>query len=301
MPVIKEQYSAIVTDTEDDKKRGRIKAKCVALTGSETTALPEWIDPTFDWGWFYVPDVGEAVEIEVVVQDDTAEGVPGQAFLEAPNYRWRNKRFHDPDGKQPRLPHDLFTSKNYGKRRGFATPLGHVFFFDDTEGDEQITLSWTNKAQDKFAYISFDKTGSALLSNQVGSMVHLDAENAETKIIDSNKNLIAMDANGARIIDFKGNIIDMKDGAISVLSQKAVVIQAATGCNIKSPKVMIDSGGDADQFLVRGDELKMWIDMTLKIWADTHVHPTAFGPSGPSIASLTAPPPTILSTDGKLK
>jgi hypothetical protein len=305
MSVKVERYNAVVTKNDDDKKRGRIKVKSAELTG-DPDAEVEWIEPVLDWGMFLVPDIGEEVEIEAIVEDDQNEDVPFQAFLDEPRIRWRGKRFESEEGKEPRPPHPLFTGTNYGKRRGFSTPLGHVLMFDDTEGAEQITMSWTNKAGDKFAYISFDKTGSALLSNQNGAMIHLDAENAATNIIDAQpggSNLISMDAAGVKVIDKFSNIIELKDGAIQILSQKGVVVQGGTGVNVKAPAIALDAGGDADVFMVRGDDLKMWIESVLKAWADTHVHPTTApgSPTGPAAVPLNPPPATILSTAGKVK
>jgi len=121
--------------------------RSLSLLGSDDVVLQDWIDPCFDWGWFYVPDVGEQIEIEVVSGSDRDE-VPGQAFLEAPNFRWRGKRFYDPerplDQGGPKTPINEAFKTNYGKRRGFATPGGHILIFDDTPGLETITLTWKN-------------------------------------------------------------------------------------------------------------------------------------------------------------
>jgi len=121
--------------------------RSLSLLGSDDVVLQDWIDPCFDWGFFYVPDVGEQIEIEVVSGSDRDE-VPGQAFLEAPDFRWRGKRFYDPerplDQGGPKTPINEAFKTNYGKRRGFATPAGHVLLFDDTPGQESIVLSWKN-------------------------------------------------------------------------------------------------------------------------------------------------------------
>jgi hypothetical protein len=292
MPVIKEQYPATVTSTEDDLKRGRIKVKCLGITGDENIEIPSWIDPCFDWGWFYVPDVDEQVEIECVVHDDTAEGAPGQAFLESPRYRWRGKRYQSDEGAAP--PHELMTATNYGKRRGFATPLGHVLMFDDTPGAEQITLSWTNKANDQFSFLSFDKDGGINLNNAFGASLFMDVPN-KTTTINNDKNLIVLSPVGVQIIDKFSNIVELKDGVVQVLAQKDLVVKAGANVTVEASKVNVKSGdiliGDgADSPFVRHTE---W-----KTWEEAHTHPTAFGPSGPPIAPTT---PTIASTTAKVK
>lgn len=247
-PVV-QSYPAIVTKIEETDKLGQIFVKCSALSGDADTEYPDPIDPCHDWGWFYIPDVGEEVEIEIIVADGFDEDVPGAASIDEQRPRWRGKRFASAEGEQPRPINPLFTDPNYGKRRGFATPKGHVLLFDDTDGQEKIQVYWTN-ADGDVSCITFLETG------------------------------------GIEVLDKAGNLVAL-DGAGQI--------------DVTAPKVNINSGGDADQFLVRGDELKTWIEGTLKVAFDTHVHPTAFGPSGPPPAPLTAPPSTILSTDGKLK
>lgn len=151
MPLVTERYEAVVSAIDGfegkDADRGVIEVICPALMGDHETPLPELCEPVHEWGWFYVPDVGEIVEIEVVASSDR-DGVFGEASLEALSPKWRSKRFHsdieleeDADGSVPRPIHDDFTATNYGKRRGFSTPWGHVFLFDDTEGDPRIYLT----------------------------------------------------------------------------------------------------------------------------------------------------------------
>src|SRR6185436_657282 len=144
MTTITETHIATVTAIQDPDKRGRIRVACVGLLGDETTEVPHWIEPALEWGWFVVPDVGEIVDIELVAHDSTDES-PGQSSINTPNMRWRGRHWggSKTDAARP-IPED-FTTKNYGKRRGFATPGGHILMFDDTEGGEKISLAWSNK------------------------------------------------------------------------------------------------------------------------------------------------------------
>ena len=142
-----ERHEAVVSTNEDPELRGRIKVLCPSLTGDEVTALPVWCEPVPSWGWFVVPDIGETVEIEVMVQDDLDE-IYGQASFEDYIPKWRGKRFitdaeleDDGDGSVASPVHSDFTSEAYGKRRGFATPHGHVLLFDDTEGAPRVYIT----------------------------------------------------------------------------------------------------------------------------------------------------------------
>ena len=74
-----ERYEAVVSSNEDEEQRGRIQVTCPALLGDDITVLPCWLEPIHDWGWFYVPDVGEQVEIEIAASDELDETF-GQTF-----------------------------------------------------------------------------------------------------------------------------------------------------------------------------------------------------------------------------
>jgi len=161
MAVATEKFIARVTLTDKDEKdqRGRVKVVCPDLTGDPEAELPDWIEPVFDWGWFYIPDIDEHVEIEVVTASSDDE-VSGQALIYDPLIHWRGKRFYHEREEFSTLIHDAFKT-NYGKRRGFATPAGHVFLFDDTEGKERFQISLN--LDGTFASVAIDESGILLL------------------------------------------------------------------------------------------------------------------------------------------
>lgn len=300
MTIIKEPYPAIVSNTDDPLKRGRIKVKCVQLSGDPDKELIGWIDPCLDWGWFYVPDVDEEVEIEAVASDGNTLGVPRQAFIESARLRWRGKRFQSEQGDEPRLPHDFFKT-NYGKRRGFFTPLGHVLYFDDTPGSEEVTITWTNEANDAYSFLTFDKNGSILLNSSEGAALFMDAPN-KTTTLSAEKNLLVMSPSGIQAIDQFSNVIEMKDGLVQVLSQGDVVVNAGANATVIAKKAKVEAdevelktdsakiGDGADSPFVRHTE---W-----EAYNNSHTHPTAFGPSGPPIVPAL---PTIASTKATVK
>jgi len=265
-----EKYQAKIVANDDPERRARIKVTCPDFTGDPEAVLPDWIEPVLDWGWFYVPDVDELVEIEIVTSTDDDE-VPGQCMIMDPHIRWRGKRHYHEGEEVPTPVHDDFKSTNYGKRRGFATPAGHILLFDDTEGAERINLTWhaERNGADKYAYFSMDPDGSVVVGNKNGSLIYLDAKNGGISIIDENGNVAATDSNGMRLIDKRGNILDLKDGAIQVMSRGSVVVNAKT-VDLQAGEVRV--GKDAVEKAVLGDKL-------LTIFSG-HKHPSGTGPTG---------------------
>lgn len=265
-----EKFQAKVSANDDPEKRARIKVTCPDFIGDPEAVLPDWIEPVLDWGFFLIPDVDELVEIEIVTGTDDDE-VPGQSMILDPHIRWRGKRYYHESEEAPTSIHDDFTSTNYGKRRGFATPAGHILLFDDTEGGERVNLTWhaERNGEDKFAYLSMDPDGSVVIGNANGSLIYLDAKNGGISIIDENGNVMASDSSGMRMIDKHGNIVDLKDGAIQIMSRGSVVVNAKT-VDLQAGEVRV--GKDAVEKAVLGDKM-------LTIFAG-HKHPTGTGPSG---------------------
>jgi len=117
--VIRESVVGIVTDNEDPEKRGRVKVKLPTVLQGKTH--PEWADATFPYagfkvGWFFVPEVGSAVEIEIASGEDSVDHP--EIFYRAVLYSTK-----DP------IPDQFKT--NYPKRKGLRTPSGHLLMFDD--------------------------------------------------------------------------------------------------------------------------------------------------------------------------
>lgn len=263
-----EKYDAVVVSIDDPDQRGRIMVACVGLLNDELATIPQWIEPNLQWGFFVVPDVGEIVEIETIEGNDQDESF-GQSSLENMEIRWTGRRSWTDeeveDGEARSLPE--YFKENYGKRRGFATPNGHILFFDDTKDKEKIELVWIQG--DKTQRLSFDETGSIILENSSGSKVILDSENAKIQIIDEH-----------------GNEVVMEEDLVSVNGTNEVKVTGSVA-NIETTDVNLLSG--ASEAIVKGDSFKATYDV--------HTHSTAFGPSGPPAIPL---PPTNLSTNAKV-
>lgn len=217
-----EKHIAVVANTDDPEKRGRIQVRCAGILGSEDAILSEWVEPCFDWGFFIIPDVGEQIEIEVVSGSDRDE-VNGQAFLEEPDLRYRGKRFY---GEGTDI-NEMFSSSNYGKRRGFASPGGHILMFDDTDDARKINLAWYS-GDGQYAMFSVDEDGSVVIANRNGSLIYLNAVNNEVAIVDEHGNSISTDSNGIKIIDTNSNLITLQGDDIQVLAQNGVTISCAS-------------------------------------------------------------------------
>jgi hypothetical protein len=175
-------YTAKVTNNEDPEKRGRIRVTSSDIMGDEEEEIPQWVEPVPSWGWFVVPDVGELIEVEGI------EGLPEdeqfhQASIDSFDLKWRSsRRFHgnseSEDAATP-VP-DIFTEKNYGKRRGMATPAGHTLMFDDTKKDLQVSLTWKGPAG--LSTLTFDKAGSIILEVHTGEKITVDTEANEIRV-----------------------------------------------------------------------------------------------------------------------
>lgn len=299
-----EVVSGVVTKNDDPEKRGRIKIKSLELLADDTTEYPAWIEPAMLWGWFIVPDIGEEVAIEIELSRQQAES-PEQGWLESPRMRWRGVRYESQQGEAPRPPHERFTEASYGKRRGFATPAGHVLLFDDTEGQEQITLSWAQG--DKSSVLALSKDGSAILGNANGSSLYLNATDKLATLIDEHGNSIALSETAISIIDTHNNSIELKDGVVTVLGNNDVLVTAGSN-------VVVDAGSDVE--LKAGVSVKIEGATDVQLgpsadspamrhtdwlaWAAAHTH-TAPAGGGATTPPVTPPTAAIASTKVKLK
>lgn len=151
-------FPATVTNVDDPLKVGRVKVKCPGLVRSDRE-LPYWLAPSFPFvsskaaGWFFPPDVGDQVEIEVTDAAKSDE-IGGESSISAPNARYRAYLYNDAQ----QLPDEF--KENYPKRRGVKTPGGTILLFDDTEDSEQSL--WQ------------DKYGNVILMTKTGVRIYND-------------------------------------------------------------------------------------------------------------------------------
>jgi len=200
---ITERYEGVVTSTDDEEQLGRIQVTCPGMTGDEETVLPFFVEPIHDWGWFSLPDVGETVEIEIVVSSPQDE-IFGQTSLESINARWRSKRFINEDAPI----HPDFLAENYGKRRGFATPKGMLIIFDDEA--ETVKISWMKKPD------AMETERTTLLLEE--GKATLAVNEKHSVIVEENKTTITHDGGNAATYENKDGDATLKvgDGGVKV-------------------------------------------------------------------------------------
>lgn len=277
-------YPATVTAIEDPEKRGRIRVACAALMGDEETEMPQWVEPVYEWGWFVVPDPGEVVDLEVTEGHHDDEHF-GQSSIANLDPRWRGRYWggNDTEVKRP-VPADFTT--NYGKRRGFATPGGHVMMFDDTEGAKKFSITWKG-GDNEYAYMSADEDGSWIIANKKGSLLYLNAKDGQMSWVDQFGNTIASDTDGIKVIDKSGCVASLKEGVIQLLAANAVTMSCK---NVVIDAGQIELAQPAADFAVKGT--------TFLAGFMAHTHPTGVGPSGPPVPTGTEA--TWLSTKVKV-
>jgi len=285
--VVEECHLAVVTANEDPDQLGQIRVACQALLDGEDQDLPQWIKPYLPWGWFVVPDVGELVEI-VAVTGASDDEQPGTVSIVSMNLRWRGTRlWGNTDGDTPTpVPSPFLT--NYGKRRGFATPVGHIIWFDDTEGQEALTVQWQNKGGDQ-ASLQVDQNGSVSLTNKNGATVTMDADQKQLTVSDENQNSIVMDSTPAiTVTDQNQNSIKLDENGITVtdkngntvtLDSSGVTVNVASGAKCVVNADEVDLGGNAHGVGL-GDEITNYLT--------NHTHSTS-GPGSPTGPPITPP------------
>ena len=130
---LRDKFAAKVTSIDDPEQRGRLKVECRALV-EDGVELPDWVEPAFpyvgsgDAGFFFLPDVGEFVELEVLT-GDADEDFSGVAFQANPDLRWISCLYTDGDA----VPAEF--REKYGKRMGIKTPSGSFLMFDEDTKD----------------------------------------------------------------------------------------------------------------------------------------------------------------------
>jgi len=99
-------------------------------------------------------------------------------------------------------------------------------------------------------------------------------------------------------------IFDDTDGSESITirhkqTSTYVLMSPDGNVTIHAPHVLIDK--DADVHLVRGEDLRSYMNATMRVWALNHIHPTGVGPSGPPTTQYIELPTSALSANHKVK
>ena len=240
------KYRGFVTDNQDPEKRGRVRLNVPSLLNEQES---DWALPCLPfgggagYGFFAVPKVGAQLWVEFE-EGDIDRPIWTGTF-------WQ---------QQSDVPEDA--SKAEPTTRLLQTPSGHIFQFDDEEGEERFRLFHPADAE-----MIIDHNGSISLTDTSGAVLMMDAENNEIILEDANGNIMIMNSTGTTVEDANGNLIEMAPAGITVEGQKIVV---------KGSQVHLgDEGGEP---VIKGQSF-------LSMFA-THIHtsaPVVGGPTSPPI------------------
>jgi hypothetical protein len=295
-------YRAKVVSVDDPEQRGRVQVTIPSVGMRETDVCEVWVDPMTDMvgpspgmGWFMPPVPGSHVRVVFDRGDPSLpKGYTGGWFTTA-------------EGTSP-VPAVFSYTDGRPQKRGFRSRAGHLLVFDDSPGEESLSIIWHKPdssdpaasdpdavaAPDSglYAQVSFRPDGSILVQNAAGAYIVLSVEDAELQIVDASGNRIdlkgedgititANSPNGADYIKFD------RKGGIDIVAGKAV--------NIVAPTVNIKAGGVYNGELAK---LSAVLGEPLLAWLTSHSHPTGMGPSG---TPVPPPTPALLSKAVKVK
>jgi hypothetical protein len=226
------EVTRIVDPDLGAKLRGAVYFRSETLTGDVEYPIPA--EPRFPFaknkaGFFWVPEPGDIIEIEI------------DSDLETPEPKWLGMVYSTED----ELPREFI--KNYTKRMGFVTKSGNMLVFDDTSGSEELWLEHFAGSQLKFfqnGNISLkarkvtkrDKENEASDSlDSAFSEVLLDFQNKVAKFHDHFTNKIQMDTNGILIQDKNGNKITQTAAGLKIEDATGNTVElAAAGIKVTS-------------------------------------------------------------------
>jgi hypothetical protein len=154
------------------------------------------------------------------------------------------------------------------------TPSGHVIELSDESGKEKVVIR--HKID---SVVSIDEKGTILAANQNGSSVTLDADAKQLVLKSEQGQTVTLDDSGIVAVETGGAKLEINGGKVNITAQE-VSLKAMT----------VNVGSSAGHPAVLGDMLKTAFE--------THMHPTAMGPTGPPLVPLL---PTALSNTVKVQ
>jgi uncharacterized protein involved in type VI secretion and phage assembly len=143
--------------------------------------------------------------------------------------------------------------------RVLRTPGAHIVVLDDTEDAPRIEIRHAGGA-----CIVLDDKGSVTVTDQAGARVVLDAEAPQVTVEDTNGNSVTLAQAGVTVSDGSGNTIETRSSGVTVKAQMVTV-----------DATQVALGGAGGEPVIKGTSF-------LSAYM-AHVHPTAWGPSGPPV------------------
>lgn len=251
------KYRGTVVDNADPEQLGRLRLMVPSLFGG--SANPQPTDPfVTDWAWpcvpfggtaeqgfFFVPEVGAKVWVEFE-----------EGNLDCPI--WVGCFWSKPaESEAPTEAKAM--QENKPQKRVLKTPSGHLIEFNDTPGEESVTLKHKSNA-----FLNFDAKGNVTVSNAAGTFLFLNAEDKEFSFADEHGNNLRLGDSGVSFTNKDGSVLDLNGTAVQVIAKNVM---------LRSETVALGEGAMEPAILGRAFAAVF----------DAHVHPTALGPSGPPI------------------
>ncbi len=270
-------YGAVVYDSKDPLKLGRVKLKVGVLGDAFPTdwaivvrpiAGPNWkmFTPLQEGDGCFVMFMGGEVEHPIVLGSYFA--APG-GESEVQDELERDSP--DAFGLSSKSGHEFIVDDGVeapGIR--WSTAGGHQLIFDDRPGKEAIFL--------------IHKTGSQQQITSKGDFVF--QHNDGTQISMSNGNIMGVAKNGSTMLLGEQAIVSDKTGKnILTLGKKSATLLSGDDVILKAPTVSLLSSAVN---LGDGASKSLTIAEALADLFDKHTHATAVGPSGPPLPPNTA-------------
>lgn len=256
------KYSGVVVDDDDPDKVGRLKVEVPSVWRAQE---PMWARPCFPPGHFFTPPVGAHVWVEFEAGD------PGYPL-------WVGVWF-PPDEVPPAAAVEPPTS------RVISTPSGHTVEFADEDGAEKILLR--HRAG---SFLSLDENGSVVVGNNSGSLVFLNAADAEVAVVSEQGHRVTLTGDGLTVTHNDGSFIDVRSDAVTVTAAAKVQVMAREVA-VTGGAVSLGAGPVQSGVVLDGLPFQAFLG---------HTHPSAMGPTGPPVPTPGPPaPPGLVSTSVK--
>ena len=164
--------------------------------------------------------------------------------------------------------------------RVIQTPAGHTIELSDEAGKEKVVIRHGTDA-----FVALQPDGSVIVSNKSGANLFLNAEKEEATLMSQQGHVLTMTKDALLLVNDGGSVIELK-------GDKATVLAA----NIALSGTSVALGAQAAEPTIMGNAFTLLWTML-----QTHVHPTAMGPTGPSPTILPLQPGVHLTSSVVVK